>query len=81
MAVIPYVKQTWTDGVSALSAARMAVIESGVNDVSYAPAVRAWAGATTSCTTGTCEHGTDPEGEHGFGGAVYPACRPRHAYQ
>jgi len=53
VAVIPYVKQTWTDGVSALSAARMAVIESGVNDVSYAPAVRAWAGATTSCTTGT----------------------------
>jgi hypothetical protein len=48
---IPYTKQTWTDGVSALSAARMGVIEDGILGVSFAPAVRAWAGAATNCTT------------------------------
>jgi hypothetical protein len=46
------VKQTWTDGVSALSAARMAVLESGIFEVSYAPAVRVTHNAAQSLTSG-----------------------------
>jgi hypothetical protein len=38
--VIPYVKQTWTDGVSACSAARNNVHEDGINDAHYQPCVR-----------------------------------------
>lgn len=53
MPTIPYVKQTWTDGVSALSAARMAVIENGVYEASLAPAVRVTHSVSQAITTGT----------------------------
>lgn len=53
MPTVPYVKQTWTDGVSALSAARLAVIENGIYEVSLAPAVRVYHSATQSITSGT----------------------------
>lgn len=41
--VIPYTKQTWTDGSGGgtpVSAARLGVLEEGIFDVSYSPAVR-----------------------------------------
>src|SRR5262252_6806646 len=53
MPTIPYVKQTWTDGASSASAARLTVIENGINDTSYAPAVRAFHNAAQSVTSGT----------------------------
>ena len=53
MAVIPYVAQTWTDGVSSASAARMLVLENGISEVSLAPAVRVYHNATQSITTAT----------------------------
>lgn len=51
MPIVPYVKQTWTDGVSSGSAARFAVIESGVHEVSLAPAVRVFHSANQTLTT------------------------------
>lgn len=52
MAVVPYVRNpTWADGSGGgtrIDAADLNVIENGIYEVSYAPAVRAWAGATTS---------------------------------
>lgn len=52
MPTVPYVKQTWTDGVSSASAARLTVIENGINDVSFAPAVRVTHNANQSITSG-----------------------------
>src|SRR5215475_9738149 len=51
--VIPYVKQTWTDGSSSASAARLGVIEEGILDVSQQPAVRVYHNTTQSITNGT----------------------------
>lgn len=48
MPTVPYVKQTWTDGVSALSAARLAVIENGIYEISLAPAARVFHNANQS---------------------------------
>lgn len=48
---IPYVKQSWTDGSGGgtpVSAARLGVLEEGVFDVSYAPAVRVFHNAAQS---------------------------------
>lgn len=53
MVQIPYTRQTWTDGASALSAARMAVLENGIYEVSYAPAVRVYHNANQSINTDT----------------------------
>lgn len=50
--VIPYVKQTWTDGSSQASAARLGVLEEGVLDVSLAPCVRVFHNTTQSITSG-----------------------------
>src|SRR6266576_1935140 len=50
--VIPYVAQTWTDGVSAASAARLTVIEAGVHEAHFQPAVRVFHNAAQSLTTG-----------------------------
>jgi hypothetical protein len=53
MAVVPYVGVTWVDGAGGgtpTSAANFNIMNAGINDISYAPAVRAWAGAATSCT-------------------------------
>jgi len=53
---IPYVGLTWADGsggATPTSAANFNIMNAGILEVSYAPAVRAWAGATTSCTTAT----------------------------
>jgi hypothetical protein len=52
MPVIPYVRQTWTDGSSSASAARMGVLESGIFETSLAPAVRVYHSAAQSLTTG-----------------------------
>ena len=51
--VIPYVKQTWTDGSGGgtpISAARLGVLEEGILDVSQAPAVRVTHNTTQSIT-------------------------------
>lgn len=56
MPTVPYTKQTWTDGSGGgtpTSAARLTVIENGINDVSFAPCVRVTHNATQSITTGT----------------------------
>ena len=53
MPVIPYVKQTWTDGVSSASAARLTVIEQGIHEVSLAPSVRVYHNATQLITNNT----------------------------
>lgn len=55
MPTVPYSKQTWVDGSSStpLSAARMGVIENGLNDLSYAPAVRVTHNASQSVTSAT----------------------------
>jgi len=57
MAQIPYVKNpTWADGSgggTSIDAADLNVIENGIFELSSAPAVRAWAGAVTSCTNAT----------------------------
>ena len=53
--VVPYVRQTWTDGSGGgtpVSAARLAVLEDGINVVSQAPAVRVTHNATQTLTTG-----------------------------
>jgi hypothetical protein len=53
---IPYVRQTWADtagGGTPTSAARFNVQEAGINDVSYAPAVRVYHNATQSLTSAT----------------------------
>src|SRR5262245_15317139 len=53
--VIPYTKQTWTDGSGGgtpISAARLGVLEEGILDVSQAPAVRAFHNTTQSITNG-----------------------------
>src|SRR6266516_3989904 len=53
--VIPYVKQTWTDGSGGgtpVSAARLGVVEEGILDVSQAPAVRVFHNTTQSATSG-----------------------------
>ena len=53
--VIPYVKQTWTDGSGGgtpVSAARLGVIEEGILDVSQAPCVRAFHSVAQTSTTG-----------------------------
>ena len=53
--VIPYVKQTWTDGSGGgtpISAARLGVLEEGILDVSQSPAVRVTHNAAQSTTTG-----------------------------
>ena len=53
--VIPYVKQTWTDGSGGgtpVSAARLGVLEEGILDVSQAPAVGVTHNANQSTTTG-----------------------------
>lgn len=51
--VIPYTKQTWTDGVSSCSAARNNVHEDGLNDAHFQPCVRAFHSAAQSITTAT----------------------------
>jgi hypothetical protein len=54
--VIPYVKQSWSDGSGGgtpESAARLGVIEEGILDVSKAPAVRVFHNANQSLTSGT----------------------------
>lgn len=51
--VIPYVKQTWTDGVSSMSAARAGVIEQGIYEVSLAPAARVHHSVNQSITNAT----------------------------
>ena len=54
--IIPYVKQTWTDGSGGgtpISAARLGVIEEGILDVSQAPAVRVFHNASQSITNST----------------------------
>lgn len=48
-----YVKQTWTDGVSALSAARMGVIENGIFDAHFQPGCRTGHSANQSLTNST----------------------------
>jgi hypothetical protein len=53
MPTIPYVRQTWTDGVSQYTAARGAVQENGIFEVSYAPAVRVYHNAAQSITSAT----------------------------
>ena len=53
MPTIPYAAQTWTDSVSDVSAARMTVIENGIKELSYAPAVRAYHNANQSITSST----------------------------
>ena len=53
--VIPYVKQTWTDGSGGgtpISAARLGVLEEGILDVSQAPCVRVTHNAAQSTTSG-----------------------------
>lgn len=52
--VIPYVPQTWVDNNASnpVSAARMGVLEEGINDVSSAPAVRVFHNASQATTTG-----------------------------
>src|SRR5262245_23863489 len=53
--VIPYTKQTWTDGSGGgtpISAARLGVLEEGILDVSLAPAVRVTHNAAQTATTG-----------------------------
>lgn len=53
--VIPYTKQTWTDGSGGgtpLSAARMGVLEEGILDTSQAPAVRVFHNASQNTTSG-----------------------------
>jgi hypothetical protein len=51
--VTNYVKQTWTDGSSALSAARMGLIENGVFDAHFQPTARVTHSANQSITTAT----------------------------
>ena len=54
--VIPYVKQTWTDGSGGgtpISAARLGVLEEGILDVSQAPAVRVFHNANQAIVTAT----------------------------
>ncbi len=53
MPTVPYVKQTWTDGVSQASAARLTVIENGIYDASLAPAVRVYHNAAQSIANNT----------------------------
>lgn len=53
---IPYVKQTWTDGSGGgtpVSAARLGVVEQGVFDAHYQPAVRVFHNAAQALTTAT----------------------------
>lgn len=49
----PYTKQTWTDGVSSASAARLTVIEEGVRAAHEQPAARVTHNATQSIVSGT----------------------------
>lgn len=49
----PYTRQTWTDAVSALSAARLGVIETGIFDAHFQPAARAYHNANQAITTAT----------------------------
>lgn len=51
--VIPYTKQTWTDGVSSCSAARNNVHEDGINDAHYQPSVRAYNNANQLLLSGS----------------------------
>jgi hypothetical protein len=51
--IIPYVKQTWTDGVSSCSAARNNVHEDGIHDAHYQPAVHAFHNTTQSLVHAT----------------------------
>lgn len=50
---IPYVKQTWTDGVSSCNAARNGVHEDGINDAHYQPCVQVSHNTTQSITNST----------------------------
>ena len=52
MAVVPYVRATHSDGQS-WSAAKANLLEAGVNDTSYAPAVRVYHNATQSISSAT----------------------------
>jgi len=57
--VIPYVKQTWTDGSGGgtpISAARLGVLEEGILDASLAPAVRAFHNANQSIASDGAWH-------------------------
>lgn len=49
----PYVPQTWTDGSSSASAARLNYIEDGILELSYAPAVRVFHNAAQSIASAT----------------------------
>lgn len=56
MAIVPYVRQTWLDGApgaTPISAARFNVIEAGLNDVSFAPAVRVTHNVAQAIASGT----------------------------
>src|SRR5256886_4915278 len=48
-----YVAQTWTDGVSAASAARLTVIEAGVHEAHFQPAVHVFHSAIQTPATST----------------------------
>lgn len=53
---IPYVSQSWIDGSGGgtpVSAARLGVIEAGITNISYAPAVRVFHNAAQAITTAT----------------------------
>ena len=49
----PYAKQTWTDGVSQTTAARLGVIEQGIYDAHFQPAAAVFHSANQSIATGT----------------------------
>jgi hypothetical protein len=54
--IVPYVKQTWTDGsggATPVSAARLGVIEEGILDVSLAPAVSVFSSVNLTVVTAT----------------------------
>lgn len=51
--VIPYTKQTWTDGSSSCSAARNNVHEDGINDAHYMPTARVTHSATQATVSAT----------------------------
>ena len=52
MPTVPYAKQTWTDGASSASAARLTVLENGIYEVSLSPSVSAYHNAAQAVTTG-----------------------------
>lgn len=69
----PYVKQTWTDGVSSASAARMTVMEQGIFDAHIQPAARVTHSAnqaTVTSTPITLAFNTEIFDQDGLGGST-----------